>query len=497
MWSRSLFVVASLALLVPACKDGSGDSTPPVGGGGAGGGGGSDSAAPAKSMEEEAGLAWLLDSMDTSVDPCEDFYHYACGGWEKKTELPSDKPRYSRSFNGINDRNTELLIDLLTQAAENPGTDADTIKLGKFYASCMDEKAIAAAGRAPLDPILADIDAIKTKDDFMGEVGKLHATVYGRTGRGAAGSPLFSIGSGADFKEDPDMSILHVSQGGLGLPSRALYLGEDEGSKQIREVYVGHLAKMLVLSGLEQAEADKLAPQILEFETGLAKASRPPAEMRDAETLYHKEGIKGLRKRTRGINWDPYLAASDYPATPELNVRTPKFFLALPRLLKKTKVDVLKAYLRYHVTQTMSGYMAPEFQDAAFELTAATRGVKELPPRDEQCVQQAMFALPDLLGPQFVKVAFAGESKQIANDMIGRINGAMETSFPNLAWMDDATREAARGKIAAVTRKIGYPDEWKDYSSMEFGNDYFANALVERSYWHAKELRDIGQPVDD
>ncbi len=443
------------------------------------------------------GVDWLVASMNREVDPCQDFYAYACGGWAAATERPADKARYSRAFSGIQDRNYATLRTMLEAWSSGKVDKGYEALAGQLYGACMDEEGANTRGITGLADSIAAIEAMKTTEDFMATVGSLHATVFAHPSwLSGARRPLFNIDVDADFKEDPDTNILHVAQGGLGLPSRELYLDESEGAKKVREVYEAHIANMLGLSGVGGDGAPALAKGVLAFETALASASKPPAELRDPTKRYFKEGVEGLNKRAKGLAWGAYFERAGFPATDQLNISTPDFFAALPTIISEASPEVRAAYLRYHLIQGTASMLSAEVDEAAFTLAKATQGVESQPPRWERCVNRAMVALPDAVGPGFVQEAFGGDSKPIADDMINRINAAMEASFPALAWMDDATREAAKGKISAMTRKIGYPDTWEPYEGLELGDDALANGLAINMFKHAQDLGKVNGPVD-
>ncbi len=448
----------------------------------------------------DIGVEFLQRSMDSSADPCQDFHQYACGGWAAATERPAHRPRYSRSFTMIDDRNTKIVQRILEQAVtDSKAADAPaaTAKLATYYGACMDEAAIEAADAAPLEPILKEIDGVKDLPGLMKEVGRLHATVYGHTSWfGGAAPVLFSVDVSADSKERPDTEMLSLYQGGLGLPSRQLYLDDSEGAKKIRAYYETHVAKMLEMGGMKAADSAKMAKGVLAFETKLAKASLPPEELRDPYKTYNKIGLKGLQKRAAALDWNAYFKASGWPADGQLNVGTPQFFTALNATLTTTPMPVVKAYLRYHVTQSLAPKLSKRFAEGAFELQKTTQGVAAMPPRNKRCIDATVFALTDLVGPLFIAKAFKGNSKAIADDMIERINRAMEQSLPNLAWMDEPTRAAARDKIAKMSRKIGHPVKWKDYADVTLGNSWAGNAIAEATSHHNRQVAKVGKPVD-
>lgn len=481
--------MSCLWLSIVACDKGDASTAPD--GAGTGDGSGDVEAPPPR---ESDGLAKLVGDMDPKADPCQDFYRYACGGWQDRTKLPGDKARYSRSFTGIQDANQEIIKRVLEAKAKTSGD-----MLGDFYSACMDTAQIEKAGRAPLDPILAEIDAIEDKKALMGQVGKLHATVFGRVGwlGGPPPPPFFNVYTEPDAKDAPDTEMAMFVQGGIGLPDRSMYLGKDARTKEVLAAYQAHVATMLELAGESEADATKHAAKIVKLETALAKASKERADTRDPEKNYNKIGFDGLAKRAKGVDWGAFFDGAGYPRTKTINVGQPKFFTALAKQIQKTDLDTLKAYLRWQTTQAMSPYLAAEFQSAGFELQKLTQGVSELPPRWKQCADEIMFAVPELIGPAFVAEAFGGESKPIALQMIDDIFAAMESTFPTLSWMDEVTGKRASEKIRALEAKIGYPDTWRDYSKLKVTRDsYFANALAERGFEHARMVAKIDAPRD-
>jgi predicted metalloendopeptidase len=443
---------------------------------------------------ENEHLQALLSDIDRKADPCDSFYDYACGGWFASTERPADQPRYSRSFSQLSDRNQDVLKKILEDSARK---SAEGDRLGAYYVSCMDEDGIEVRGSTPLDELTAKIDGANSRAELWSVVGELHASVWGRMGWFDEGSPFFKIDVDADYKDDPKTNIAHVTQSGLGLPSRDMYLALGESARATLEAYRLHVERMLVLSGFSARKAPKEAAAIINLESKMAQAMLSPIEMRDDEKNYHKEGTSGLRKRARSVDWDAYFRGSGWPQSDLYNLRTPDYLSEMAKLVKETPLSTLKAYLRWQVTHAMAAKLPKTFVDEAFELEKLTAGAEALEPRWKRCSQDAMFALPDLLGPKFVEQRFAGESKTIAMDMIDRINGAMESSFPSLRWMDDATREVAVKKIKAMGRKIGYPDLWREYPALEISaRDYFANSLAEKTADHRRTAEKIGKTVD-
>jgi len=461
---------------------------------------------PSPAEVPSTGVEGLVASIDAAADPCVDFYQYACGSWLAAHERPADKSRYGRSFDTVSENNEDVLrevLDAAGAAAKAGGADPGTQILGDYYNACMDVPARDAAKLAGIEAELEMIAGIEDRKQLMKVLGTLHSSVWGRIGwlGMPASPPFFIIGVEADYMNAPDRNMASISQAGLGLPSRDMYLPpEGEAGDAVRELlaaYEAHIAKLLALSGVEAEQAKADAAAVVALETALAAASRSPVELRDEQKLYHKDGFKGLRKRYRQLDWKAYFEAAGWPQTKELNIRTPKYLAAMAEQIETRELAELKAYLRWMVVHAMADELDSAMMAANFELAKLVTGVAEPPAQWKRCTQSVMWALPDLIGPAFVEQAFAGDSKAIANDMIERINGAMEASFPSLEWMDDTTRGRATDKINAMARKIGYPDKWEDYGEVGIAAQaHVANVLAEKRAHAAREAAKVGGPVD-
>jgi putative endopeptidase len=427
-------------------------------------------------------------SLDRSADPCSDFYRFACGGWLDQVQLPADENQWVRSFSVIHERNRELLQELIEGAAANPGNDPDRRKVGDFYGSCMDEAAVEKAGLSPVAPWLAKIDAARDRDALFvlsGELQTLNA------------APFFDIEVFADLK-DPNTTVAHLSQGGLGLPERDYYLATDAQKKALRAAYVTHVEKMLVISGLSGAAARKEAAAILAFETALARASRPVEQMRDVQKLHHRLDAAGLGKLASRLPWERYFKALSRDEVGAINVMTPEFFPALQRELGKTSIPTLKAYLRYQLLSSTAGLLDNATYGEYFDFEGRTlAGQQEPQPRWKRCIAATEQAMGEAIGRLYVQERFAGDSKTIATRMIGQIADAFAASLPELAWMDEPTRQAALVKKGTLAWKIGFPDEPRDYSKLAIARgSHFSNAVAARQFEAARQLSQVGKPVD-
>ena len=428
-----------------------------------------------------------VPSMDRSVDPCEDFYTYSCGGWEKNNPIPPDQASWS-VYGKLFEDNLKYLRAILEQASTAKDRDAVSQKIGDYYAACMDEAAIEKLGAKPIEPELAEILALKNVSDIAPLAARLHI---------AGESMLFGSGS----QQDPDNSdamIVALAQGGLGLPDRDYYTKDDAKSKEIRERYLQHVQKMFELIGDSPEVAKTEAATVMRIETALAKASLTRVEQRDPYKVTHKMKAADLKKLAPDFNWTAYFSASQVPPFQILNVEAPDFFKGLNAELKSVPLADWKSYLRYHVANSEATDLSSAFVNENFDFYRKyLRGAKELQPRWKRCVEDVDEQLGEALGQEYVRKTFPPELKQATIDMTRQIEDAMAMRIQQLDWMSPQTKQQALNKLHSIRNKVGYPDKWRDYSSVTIvRDDFYGNAERAVAFENHREFNKITKPVD-
>jgi putative endopeptidase len=427
--------------------------------------------------------------MDTTADPCVDFYQYACGNWNTLHPIPNDSP-YSDQFYNLDQYNHQVLHGILEKAgAGDAARDMNTQKIGDYYASCMDEAAIQRKGLAPLQPELDRINALTSKDQLPGLLAHYQLINV---------NAFLGFGSQQDFK-DATRTIAVVGQNGIGLPEKDYYLRPGAKDEEIRKQYVQHVANMLKLLGSSEPQAASEAAAIMKLETALAKVSLDVTSQRDPHNVYHMMPIKDLQSLTPVFNWEHFYPASGSPQVAEINVAEPEFFQGMNQVIRETDLSTIQAYLRWQLVLSIAGSVLPKALDEEkFDFSGRKlTGIPEQETRWKRCVSSTDGALPEALGKAYVEQQFPAASKEKALQMIHDIETAMDRDIDSLDWMTAATKTRAKEKLHLIANKVGYPDKWRDYSKLEIvRGDAFGNNLRAAEFESRRQLAKIGKPVD-
>jgi putative endopeptidase len=427
--------------------------------------------------------------MDTGAEACTDFYQYANGGWLAAHPIPADRPRWG-TLDELRQRNQDDLRAILEKLAadESLAKGSEERKLGDFYGACMDEAAIEAKGLGPIEPELARIDAIGNVAGVRAEISRLQSQGV---------NALFAFGSEEDRK-DSSRVIAAAVQGGLGLPDRDYYLKKDPKSVELRNKYLAHVAKMLELAGTGPKKAASDAKAILALEARLAEASQSNVDIRDPDKTHHPMTLTAFSRATPNLEWSSFFREQQVPAEVAVNVWQPDYFRAADKLLKSVPVATWKRYLRWHLVNAIAPALPKKFVDEDFAFKGTTlAGIPEIQPRWKRCVNATDDAMGMALGRLYVKEHFPPEAKKRADELVQNLLAALADDIRTLTWMSEPTKKAALTKVAAFGTKIGYPDKWRDYSTLESTRaSYAANSLAADNFEWRRDLNKIGKPVD-
>jgi putative endopeptidase len=431
--------------------------------------------------------AFSAEAIDNTVDPCVDFYQYACGNWLKRAEIPADQTSWA-SFVEIRERNAATMRQILQKAAtESAGRDAITQKIGDYYGSCMDEKMVEAKGLNPLQPELDRITGAKDKAALIEAIARVHLI---------GPNPLFNFYSSPDLHSANDV-IAYIDQGGLSLPDRDYYLKDDPKMAEARKSLVQYATQMFTLAGQSTPHAGESAQTVLRIETALAKASMDRTARRDPKNRDHKMTRDEALGLAPNFYLNRYFDAVGAPGFSSLNVTNPDFFKQVNGVLESESLDALRTYVSWHLLDGAAPWLPQQFVDANFKLQQALTGQSEIKPRWKRCVSSTDNALGEALGQRYVEQTFGADGKQRMLKMVDALETSLDQDIRSLPWMTQETKKQAKVKLEAIRNKIGYPDVWRDYGSLKIvRDDVLGNFLRANEFEARRQIAKIGQPVD-
>lgn len=429
----------------------------------------------------------LATNLDSTLKPGDDFFEYANGGWLKKNPIPAEQSSWGIG-NLVIEENLKRLREISEKAAASQASEgSNDQKIGNFWLMAMDSAKIEADGLKPIQPLLDKINAVTDAKSLVATVSEL---------KKFGSYTLFSDGVYQDAKKS-DVMAYNLNQGGLGLPEREYYFKTDSATVNIRNEYVKYIAKILTMAGEQPAAAEAAAKNILVLETKLATASRKIEDLRDPYKNYNKMAVADLGKMAGNIDWTNYLKNIGVQSIDSVIVGQPEFFAALNDALTKTPISDWKQYVKFNLVNDMAAVLPDAYGQAAFDFNKLFSGAKVRKPRWKRVIQMEEDAMGEMLGRLYVKEFFNETAKKRYTTMVEDIRQALKDRIAKLDWMSDSTKQKAYAKLAAVKAKVGYPEKWKDFSSMNIGKESFAkNYMNAKLWWHNYGYSKLGKPVD-
>jgi putative endopeptidase len=432
--------------------------------------------------------AIALSNMDTEVHPGDDFFRFANGGWLVSNPIPDEYSRYG-AFEQLREANDKQLKELVRQISRDrsAGQGSNRQKIRDFYNSGMDTQAIEAAGMEPLKPMIERIEAISSIEELPGQLAWFHS-------RGIR--PWFGLSASLD-RMNTEINIAGIGQGGLGMSDRDYYLNHDARSREIREAYSTLMQTLFELAGYSAEEAVSATETVLEMETQMAEASMDRLTRRNPYATYNKMSVAELRKLAPAFNWDAYFEGMEVYFD-ELNVAQPDFFAATQNMLHDMTLEDWKTYLKWNLLRSSASYMGSAFEEAAFEFYGRVMtGSQAQQERWKRVVANLNRTLGEAVGQEYVAIHFPPAAKERMDDLVEHLRVAFAQRIDQLEWMSNETKEQAQAKLAGMNVKIGYPDQWTDYSDLEITNQhYLLNVMAGNQFSIRRNLEKIGQPVD-